>query len=124
MELTVEDEKRTRKRFSPEGLNAHITIDPPPPEKEIIINGVVVDMSYGGIKIKLDNPLAHDVEQAELRITIRLPESGVPLSIHGMIRHISDGEHCGMQYAERHSEEEMDSLMFECVRLAPHCPDE
>lgn len=120
----MEAEKRARKRFSPEGLNAHIVIDPPPPDEEIIIDGVVVDMSYSGIKIKLEHPLEHKVDHAELRISIRLPESGVPLSIHGMIRHVNGNHECGLQYADKHTESEMDDLMFECVRYAPHCQDD
>jgi hypothetical protein len=120
----VEEEKRSRKRFNPEGLTAHIIIDPPPPDSEIVIDGEVVDMSYTGIKIKLNKPLSSIVEQGEIRISIVLPQSGVSLSIHGMIRHIKDGCECGLQYAERHTEDEMDDLMFECIRYAPHnCQD-
>lgn len=119
----MEEEKRSRKRFNPQGLNAHIIIDPPPPDSEIVIDGEVVDMSYSGIKIKLNKPLAHIIEQGELRISIVLPQSGVSLSIHGMIRHLRDGE-CGLQYADKHTEDEMDDLMFECVRYAPHSCEE
>ncbi len=119
----MDAEKRTRKRFNPEGLIAHIIIDPPPPDEEIVIYGEVVDMSYTGIKIKLEHPLALIVDNAELRISIRLPESGVPMSIHGMIRHVNDYCECGLQYAEKHTETEMDDLMFECVKLAPHTQD-
>jgi len=115
----VDADQRTSKRIYPEGLNAHIIIDPPPPDEEIIIEGVVVDMSYKGIKIRLNHPLNHKIDEAELRISIRLPESGVPLSIHGLIRHVNDACECGLQYADQHHEQEMDDLMFECVKLAP-----
>lgn len=117
------DEKRTRKRFDPTGLAAHIVIDPPPPGEEIVIDGHVVNMSYSGIKIKLKEPLSHDLEEAELRISLVLPESKVPVSIHGMIKHVKDKHECGLQYAEHHAEEDMDDLMFECVKLAPHSAD-
>jgi len=120
----VETENRDRKRFNPEGLAAHITIDPPPPEDEMVIDGQVVDMSYSGIKIRLNEPLEHDVEEAELRISLVLPESGVPVSIHGMIKHVVDQQECGLQYADKHTEDELDHLMFECVKLAPHAEEE
>ncbi len=119
----MESDKRTHKRFNPEGLAAHIIIDPPPPDEEIIIDGQIVDMSYSGIKIKLKEPLAPGVEEAELRISIVLPQSGVPISIHGMIKHVQDQHECGLQYAEKHSEQELDDLLFECVKYAPH-PEE
>ncbi|QPK63316.1 PilZ domain-containing protein [Methylomonas sp. LL1] len=115
----MEADKRSHKRFNPEGLAAHIIIDPPPPDEEIIIDGLVVDMSYSGIKIRLQHPLGHEVLEAELRISIVLPESGVPVSIHGMIKHVQEQHECGLQYADRHSEDELDSLMFECVKYAP-----
>ncbi|MGR8930909.1 MAG: PilZ domain-containing protein [Gammaproteobacteria bacterium] len=115
----MEAEKRSHQRFSPIGLTAHIIIDPPPPEKEIVIDGEVVDLSYRGIKIRLQHPLEHDIEEAELRISIRLPESGVPISIHGMIKHIQEDHHFGLQFAEKHSEDELDNLMFECIKYVP-----
>lgn len=120
----MEDEKRSHKRFKPEGLSAHIVIDPPAPGEEIVIDGEVVDMSYSGIKIKLEHALDASIEEGELRISIRLPESGVPLSIHGMIRHLHDNGECGLKYADQHHEESMDDLMFECVKHAPHQRDE
>jgi len=112
----VDADKRTHKRFSPEGLVAHIIIEPPPPDDEIVIDGVVLDMSYSGIKIKLNQPLVYEIKEAELRISIVLPESGVTISIHGMIRHIQEQHECGLQYAGQHTESELDSLMFECVK--------
>lgn len=119
----MEKENRDKKRFNPEGLEAHIVIDQPSPDGEMIADGQVVDMSYSGIKIKLNEPLAHDVEEAELRISLVLPESGVPVSIHGMIKHVVARHECGLQYAEQHTEEDMDGLMFECVKLVPSVKD-
>lgn len=116
----MENDNRNRIRFNPEGLVAHIIIDPPPPGGEIIIDGQVVDMSYSGIKIRLKEPLGQTVEEAELRISIVLPESRVKMSIHGNIKHIREERVCGLQYdLDRHSEDEFDDLMFECVKLAP-----
>jgi len=114
----VIQENRFRKRFHPEGLAAHIIINPQL-GVEISIEGQVVDMSYGGIKIKLKEPFAHAVEEAELSIKMILPESGVPVSIRGRIKHIVNREEYGLKYSERHTEFELDDLMFECVKLAP-----
>lgn len=116
----MDADKRNHKRFNPEGLAAHIIIDPPPPAEEIIIDGQVVDMSYSGIRIKLKEPLLLSIEEAELRITIMLPESGVSVSIHGMIKHVQDQHQCGLQYVETHTEDELDNFMFECIKYAPH----
>lgn len=118
----MEADKRSHKRFSPEGLTAHITIEPPPPDEEIIFDGVVVDMSYRGIKIKLNEPMEQGVEQGELKISIILPESGVPVSIRGMIRHIQAKQECGLQYADQHTEDELDGMMFECIKCVAN-PD-
>jgi len=121
----VQNENRSRIRFNPAGLVAHIIIDPPPPGGEIVIDGQVVDMSYSGIKIRLREPLGQSIEEAELRISIILPESGVPVSIHGTIKHIQEEQECGLQYnADRHQEHELDDLMFECVKLVPHADAE
>ena len=116
-------ENRFRKRFHPEGLAARIIINPAL-EGEIIIEGQVLDMSYGGIKIKLKEPFVHAVEEAELSISLVLPESGVPVSIRGRIKHIVNREEYGLKYCERHTEFELDDLMFECVKLAPQAADE
>jgi hypothetical protein len=37
------------------------------------------------------------------------------MRIHGMIKHIQE-QQCGLQYLEQHTEDELDSLMFECVK--------
>lgn len=120
----MEDEKRDRKRIKPEGLMAHIIIDPPSPDEEIVIDGEVIDISYSGIKIKLDHAMQHSVEEGEVRISIRLPESGVPLSIHGSIRHLNDNGEYGLQYLGNQDEKGLDDLMFECVKHVQHSSDE
>jgi hypothetical protein len=119
-------ERRSRTRFCPVGLSAHLIIEPTLTENNIVLEGSVLDISYSGIKLKLHQRLQATFEEAHIRIVIRLPESGVPLTIHGMIRHIHEAEtsHCGLQYADHHEENELDELMFECIKLAPILPDE
>ena len=114
----MDTESRKHPRFSPNGLVAIITIDPPPPADEIILEGAVVDMSYTGIKIKLDKPISHDILESEIRIELTMPESGIPVTIHGIIKHLNAGEEYGLQYSEKHPEHEVDDLMFECIKVA------
>lgn len=115
--LTIEN--RQRIRINPEGLTALISIKTPN-KTEVMIDGQVIDMSYGGIKIRLRQPFSQLPEEAELRITLVLPESGVPVSIHGQIKHLLNQCECGLEYGQQHSESEFDDLMFECVKMAPH----
>ncbi len=110
-------ENRSRKRFNPDGLVAHIVIDPET-GSEIVFDGHVIDMSYSGIKIKLKEPISRLVEQAELNITLQLPESGVTVSIRGKIKHIPSPGQYGLQYTDHCDESDLDDLMFECVKYA------
>ena len=82
-------------------LAANITIEPIPPADEIILEGIVVDMSYTGIKIKLNKPLRGDIPVSDILIKLTLPESGVQVSIHGIIKHLNTGSECGLQYSEK-----------------------
>lgn len=114
----MDTDNRRHPRFSPNGLIANITIDPPPPADEIILEGIVVDMSYTGIRIKLNTPISDDMPVSEIMIKLTLPESGVPVSIHGIIKHLNAEAECGLQYSEKHPEHEIDDLMFECIKVA------
>jgi len=114
----MDSDNRKHPRFSPNGLVANITIDPPPPDEEITVEGTIVDMSYTGIKIKLNTPINGDVPVSEIQINLTMPESGVPVTIHGMIKHLNDKSECGMEYSENHPEHTVDDLMFECIKIA------
>ncbi len=111
-------DNRRHQRFRPNGLIANIIIEPPPPADEIILEGAVVDMSYTGIKIKLKTPISDDLPVSEILIKLIMPESGVPVSIHGIIKHLNAESECGLQYSENHLEHKVDDLMFECIKLA------
>lgn len=114
-------ERRLHPRLAVKDLKAHITISRSS-EETIDIEGQVIDISYTGIKISLDSPLPMAVEGL-LKIVIILPQSRIPLTIHGEIRHMSPGLNCGMQYIESSSEENLDRLMFECVRISHTDPN-
>lgn len=113
-----DDDKRTHQRFTPKGLVAHVTFEQPAEGRKLEVDGEVVDMSYGGIKIKLDHPVEAELEQAELNVQITLPESGVPVCMHGSIKHLHEDGQCGLQYDSQLGEEVLDELMFECVKRA------
>lgn len=114
----METENRTHPRFCPKGLTATISLEPPAPAEKIELEGIVVDMSYTGIKIKLSSPLSHDMPLSEIQINLTLPESGIPLVIHGVIKHLSESSECGLEYSEKHPEHEVDDLMFECIKIS------
>jgi hypothetical protein len=111
-------DNRRHPRFSPNGLVANITIEPPLPADKIILEGIVVDMSYTGIKIKLNTPISDDIPVSEILIKLTLPKSGIQVSIHGIIKHVDAGLEYGLQYSEKYPEHEVDDLMFECIKVA------
>ncbi len=114
----MEYEKRRHPRFNPKGLVANITITPPPPSEKIIFHGRIVDMSYTGIKIKLDSSMTKDLSGSEIKIKFTIPQSGVPVSIQGKIKHIKNNFELGLQYSELYQEHKIDDLMFECIKIA------
>ena len=116
----MNSDNRKHPRFTPRGLIASITIDPPPPDKEITLEGTIIDMSYTGIKIKLTSAMPADVPDSEIKINLITPESGIPITIHGMIKHLNDQSECGVHYSKKHPEHEVDDLMFECIKSAHH----
>ncbi len=112
----MEAEKRRHPRFNPKGITASICIIPPSPDEEVSLQGTIVDMSYSGVKIKLSSAMPEDLPKSKIRIDLTLPESGIPFTINGVIKHISEPSECGFHYSEHHSEDEVDELMFECVK--------
>jgi len=111
-------DNRKHPRFCPNGLAASISIEPPPPDEKLTFDGTVVNISYTGIKIKLSTPLNTDIPDSFLLISLKLPESGVPVTIRGMIKHLNNTE-CGLQYSsEKDLEHTVDSLMFECIKIS------
>jgi len=113
----VETDKRKHRRFYPDNFLASITlILESSPKKKIKIEGTVVDMSYTGIKIKLDSPIDEDIQEAEIHINLMMPESGVPITIKGTIKHLQNKSEYGLQYSEKDLGLDIDHLMFECIK--------
>ncbi len=110
-------DKRVHPRFCPEGLLANVTVIPVEPDTTITFSGTVVDMSYCGIKIKLNTPILSKLPESKIRIHITRPETRIQMTINGIIKHMDQNTECGVQYTES-EENELDDLMFECVRMA------
>ncbi|GAB4255130.1 MAG: hypothetical protein Kow0065_02920 [Methylomicrobium sp.] len=109
------NERRNHPRLSIRGLKAYINIDRLS-QDSIEIEGQVVDISYTGIKISLTSPLPEKSEGI-VKIVILLPESNIPLTIHGKIRHFCPRSGYGIHFNESTAEEDLDEFMFECVKL-------
>jgi len=113
----MDTDKRRLPRFNPAGLMAHITLEPHTKGKGRSFEGTVIDMSYTGIKIKLNTPIIEDIPESEILITLNMPESGVPITIRGIIKHLTDDTECGLQYSNSR-EHDMDHILFECIKVA------
>lgn len=110
-------DQRKHPRYTSSDLHAVITISPPPPDALISLEGTVLDMSYKGIKIKLDSAMPADIPTSKILINIVMPESGLPIKIHGFIRHMSEESEYGINYHEDHCENELSNLLFECIKV-------
>ncbi|WP_305909336.1 PilZ domain-containing protein [Methylomarinum sp. Ch1-1] len=114
----MDQEKRVHPRFLPKDLFADVIIEPPAPEEEIVVEGDIVNLSYSGIKIRLRSPLHTEIDHCNIKIAIIMPQSGIPISIHGLVKYINEPYEYGLQFAADHTEQSVDNLMFECIRLA------
>lgn len=114
----MDPEKRHHPRFFPQGLYANIAIKPGLSHEEIDLSGEIIDMSYSGIKIRLNEPLQIDLNNAEVRISLVLPQSNLPVSINGIIKHIIENKDFGVKFSASHAEHSIDNLMFECIKLS------
>jgi PilZ domain len=111
----MEAERRQSPRFNPEGLKATITLDSP--EDTFNLEGEVVDISHTGVKIRLKEPMPISVDH-KIRIDFLLPESGIPFSISGILKHHNNSGELGLHYMDCPVVEALDSFMFECIKLA------
>lgn len=111
----AEAERRQHPRFNPNGLKASIFLESShDPSK---VEGKVVDISYTGIKIKLDTPMAADMD-GKIRIELCLPDSGIPFSISGILKHQLNSSELGLHYVDSPGADVWDSFMFECFKLS------
>lgn len=118
MDPIMDEEHRKYPRFCPIGLTASISIEPPLPKERFTLKGIILDMSYTGIKIKLDSPITKDIQKSMIAISLMLPESGIPVTIRGIIKYLNNSSECGFEYVKEHLDDEIDDLMFECIKRA------
>ena len=87
-----------------------------PPHDPIHLEGEVLDISYTGIKIKLYTPAAANLD-GKIKIRLFLPESGIPFSISGILKHQVNATELGLHYVESPGIKALDGFMFECIKL-------
>ncbi len=106
-------EKRTHRRVKPKGLQAGLSFNSA--NQEMALDADILDISYSGIRVKLREPIAADMI-GNIRITMTLPESHAPFTVHGILKHQHSDSECGLHYVD-HVDGSIDDLMFECVEL-------
>lgn len=114
-------EKRAHPRFLPKGLHTNIVIDTATHEDCVSIGGgEIVDMSYSGVKFKLPKPLHIDFFNRVIRLMIIMPQSCIPISVHGNIKHFENNFEYGLEFTKTQNESIIDDLMFECIKYSEH----
>lgn len=106
-------EKRNHRRLQPKGLLAGIRFNAV--DQEIALDADILDISYSGIRVKLKQPIAKEID-GHIKITMTLPESGTSFSVHGLLKHQHNESECGIHYAD-HIDGSIDDVMFECIEL-------
>jgi PilZ domain-containing protein len=112
----MQNEKRKHPRLTLGKSTAHITLQPFDHDA-IELKGQVLDLSYSGIRISLETPLPK-ASDGKVKIVITLPESKIPITIHGIIKHRSPDSKYGLEYANDISEDQLDLMLFECIKLS------
>lgn len=113
----LETERRQHPRYSPAGLKAVIKLGPE--DAHTTMQGEVVDISYDGMKIRLETDATNRLE-GKISIELFLPDSDIPLFFNGILKHINHAGELGLRYVDCPVVEALDSFMFECIKLAKH----
>lgn len=112
----TEAERRQHPRFNPHGLKAKIFLESPYEPSDL--EGEVVDISHTGVKIMLRSVMPLSIDR-KIRIEFLLPESGIPFTISGILKHHQlDPTELGLHYVDCPVVEALDSFMFECIKLS------
>ncbi len=109
-------EKRIYPRFLPQGLYTTISITSEKQEDIFYDDGEILDMSYNGIKFKLQRPINIDFLEKLVHVMIIMPQSAIPVSINGHIKHYGNQCEYGLQFSGTQNERIIDKLMFECIK--------
>jgi len=113
----VNADNRKYTRFELAGLTADIILSSESLDQKVALEGTVINLSYTGIKIRLTTPISEDMGNSKILIKLTMPESGIPITIHGVLKHITNNSELGLQFQSK-EDQEMDSLMFECIKIA------
>ena len=92
----MKPERRSHHRVKPRNIKADVS-NAHPSNQEVDLKGEILDVSRTGIRIKLSHPLDTSVHD-KLKITMILPESGAPFTIHGTLKHQHSDTEYGMVY--------------------------
>ncbi|WP_031433461.1 PilZ domain-containing protein [Methylomarinum vadi] len=110
----MKPDRRRHHRVKPKKMQVAVYPDHPC-DQETSLNAEILDISRSGIRIKLSQPAQTRVNE-KIKITMILPESGEPFSVHGILKHQHlDGEY-GVHYTD-HAEGSIDDMLFECIKL-------
>ncbi len=112
-------EKRIYTRVNPDNLQADITVFKPHDNEPLHISGKVLDISYRGVRIRLNRPAALNLDDCRIKISFVLPESGLEVNISGKLRHSRQSVDLGLQFSGPLPEQQLDAFLFECVKSRP-----
>ncbi|MEQ1528815.1 MAG: PilZ domain-containing protein [Methylococcales bacterium] len=111
----MNSERRKYPRFNLTGVVATLTLNHPS-LAQLRVNGEVMDMSHSGIKIHLDTPIFEKLDGRQIIIELVLPESGIPLTIRGVIKHQLSSSEYGLYYESLSDQDGLDKFIFECTK--------
>jgi hypothetical protein len=96
----MDSDKCKHPPFNFNGLRVNITLIPVASSEKITLAGTLVDISYTGIRIKLSNEIHPDLPDSKIKMDFIMPASGVPVSIHGILRHVNAQVEHDLQYSK------------------------
>jgi hypothetical protein len=81
---------------------------------EVSIDADIVGVSQNGIRVRLKREVVLQLN-TRLQITMLLPNSKIPFSIHGIFKHQEASEH-ELNFIN-HAKSSIDDFIFECIQL-------
>jgi hypothetical protein len=111
----TDTERRQHPRYSANGLKAAVKLGEF--NEQVVLYGEVVDISLDGIKIKLDKPTDDDLA-GDIEIDLFLPNTEIPITVNGVLRHINGTGQLGLHYLHYPVAETLNHFMFDCMKLS------
>lgn len=107
-------ERRTHQRVKPKNLKADIFINEDG-SPEVALDADIIDISVSGIRVKLKQPI-NSIKSHKIKVTMMLPDSKVPFSVHGILKHQHADSEAGIHYTDR-IQGSVDNFIFDCISL-------